>query len=290
MSSEDIQDNVPPKAPPGGLLDSEHYWRDRQPWLQEHGYLLRARYRPDWKPSWEGTNKNYFQCEDGRALMHPDILDATRISDGSMIMLKRTSKALHPHEADIGQFFSTQPLSSDPRNHCIPIYDVLQDPLEEDSQILAMPLLRSYDDPRFQTIGEALEFFRQVFEGLQFMHENHVAHRDIMSLNTMMDPIPMFPELFHPRSQDMKRDFSGPVKPLTRTQRPTKYFFVDFGHARKYNPDDGSPLELPLFGGDRTVPEFQEDGYDKPYNPFPTDIYYLGNLIREEFLQVKFLL
>lgn len=200
-------------------------------------------------------------------------------------MLKKTSKSLHPHEADIGQLFSTQPLSSDPRNHCIPIYDVLQDPLEEDSQILVMPLLRSYDNPRFQTIGEALEFFRQVFEGLQFMHENHVAHRDIMSLNTMMDPVPMFPELFHPRRQNMKRDFSGPVKPLTRTQRPTKYFFVDFGHARKYNPDDGSPLELPLFGGDRTVPEFQEDGYDKPYNPFPTDIYYLGNLIREEFLQ-----
>ncbi len=63
-----------------------------------------------------------------------------------------------------------------------------------------MPLLRSYDEPSLQTIGEAVDFFGQLFEvissnfktkpsvtssltsrsilqGLQYMHEHHVAHR-----------------------------------------------------------------------------------------------------------------
>jgi len=117
------------------------------------------------------------------------------------------------------------------------------------------------------------------------MHDHHVAHRDIMNLNIMLDPRSMFPDMYHPRFQERKRDFSGYVKYYTRTERPTTYYFVDFGHARKYNPNDGPPLELPLFGGDKTVPEFQKDGFNKPYNPFPTDIYYLGNLIREDFLR-----
>ncbi|KAG1836425.1 hypothetical protein F4604DRAFT_1910294 [Suillus subluteus] len=29
------------------------------------GYLLRSRYAPDWVPSWEGTERNPFTCEDG---------------------------------------------------------------------------------------------------------------------------------------------------------------------------------------------------------------------------------
>ncbi|TFY58213.1 hypothetical protein EVJ58_g6553 [Rhodofomes roseus] len=38
-------------------------------------------------------------------------------------------------------------------------------------------------------------------------------------------------------------------------------------------------------GGDKTVPEFQGDGYDKASDPFATDVYYLGNRFREEFLK-----
>lgn len=34
------------------LDDQELYWRDKQSWLQSCGYQLRARYQPDWIPSW----------------------------------------------------------------------------------------------------------------------------------------------------------------------------------------------------------------------------------------------
>ena len=58
-----------------------------------------------------------------------------------------------------------------------------------------MPLLRKFNTPKLETVGEAVEFFRQAFEvclslasmmcpqtqhqGLQFMHEHHVAHRSV---------------------------------------------------------------------------------------------------------------
>lgn len=99
-----------------------------------------------------------------QSCQHPHILDATRTSDGYVVTLEKTSKLDHPYEADIGQYLSSEPLSSDPRNHYVPIYDVLQVPDEEDSLILMMPFLRTYNNLRFQTTGEAIEFFRQAFE------------------------------------------------------------------------------------------------------------------------------
>ena len=46
------------------LHDTEIFWRDHQKWLQSEGYMLRARYMPNWKPSWEGTDKLRTLCED----------------------------------------------------------------------------------------------------------------------------------------------------------------------------------------------------------------------------------
>lgn len=108
-----------------------------------------------------------------------------------------------------------------------------------------------------------------------------------MNLNIMMDPKPTFPNMYHPRLIQRNRDFKGSPKFYSRTARPTKYFLIDFGLSKKYNPEDGESSELPILGGDKTVPEFQGEGYDEPSNPFRTDIYYLGNMIREDFLQVS---
>ena len=109
--------------------------------------------------------------------------------------------------------------------------------------------------------------------------------RDIMTLNVMMDSKPILPDLFHPTATQKTRDFKGYIRPYTRTSRPVRYYLTDFGLSRKYSPDDSDPLEVPIFGGDKSVPEFQKDPY-APANPFRTDVYYMGNLIREDFLQV----
>jgi len=274
----------------GEILEHELFWCDHQPWLEEQGYMLRPRYRPGWTPHWTDEDF-YWDFEEGTIVKRSQVLDATRISDGETVALKRISRKIHPYEVDISRMFSMEPLASDPRNHCVPIYEVLQVPDDSDIVLLVMPLLRSYNNPRFDTVGEAVEYFRQIIEGLQFMHDQHVAHRDCMNLNIMMDPKPLFPKMFHPQAPRRTIDFKGRLKHYTRTDRPTKYYLIDFGLSRKYNPADGPPLEYPIWGGDKTVPEFHRS--DDACDPFPTDIYYLGNMIREDFLQafhgVKFM-
>ncbi|TFY60104.1 hypothetical protein EVJ58_g5352 [Rhodofomes roseus] len=269
----------------GGLRKHEYIWRDRQPWLQERGYVLRSRYRPDWTPSWIGTGRHHKDCEDGYNTLVPSIIDGTRKSDGLLVTLKAVDTSVHPFEVEIGQFLSSEPLANNPRNHCVRILDVLQDPNALNVTILVMPLLKRYDIPEYTTVGEVVAFCKQAIEGLHFMHDHHVAHRDISILNVMMDAIPLYSKgLWHPRAARMTRDFSGVAKHVSRTERPVRYFYIDFGLSRKYNSADGPPRELPILGGDKSVPEFQEHGYNVASDPFRTDIYYLGNLFRITFL------
>ncbi len=63
--SIDFLDNA--KVPGGEeLSERETWWATRQGALERAGYMLRPRYRPDWKPSWVGTKKHHLDCEDGR--------------------------------------------------------------------------------------------------------------------------------------------------------------------------------------------------------------------------------
>lgn len=102
----------------------------------------------------------------------------------------------------------------------------------------------------------------------------------------MMDAKDLYVEPYHPVDPHMKRDFRSYASHYTRTQRPPKYYFIDFGLSSQYDASDENPLEYPVLGGDKTVPEFQKDRNVR-LNPFPTDIYYLGNVIREHFLNVS---
>jgi hypothetical protein len=86
------------------------------------------------------------------------------VKDGASVSLKKISKSLHPYEADIARFFSIEPSASDPRNFSVPVLSTLQPPDDEDTVILVMPLLHRYDEPRFDTFGEVIHFFGQIFQ------------------------------------------------------------------------------------------------------------------------------
>jgi hypothetical protein len=100
----------------------------------------------------------------------------------------------------------------------------------------------------------------------------------------MVDGSQMFPKGYHPQRIERTPDLKSTPPHYTRTQHPPKYYLIDFGISRKYNPADGPPLETPILGGDRTVPEFKKS--TDPCDPFPTDIYYIGNFIKGDFLDV----
>ena len=107
--------------------------------------------------------------------------------------------------------------------------------------------------------------------------------RSCTANNIMLDPSEMYPNGFHPTQINRRADFSGRAKRYTRTQRPPRYYLIDFGLSRRHPSRDA--FDEPLRGGDRTAPEYQRGG---SCNPFQTDIYYLGNLIHEEFIWVIF--
>ena len=103
--------------------------------------------------------------------------------------------------------------------------------------------------------------------------------------NIMLDPSGMFPDSFHPADPRKSKDFRQTAKVYSRTRRPTRYHLIDFGLSRLYDPAKGPPLDRPLRGGDKSAPEHQDR--ETPCNPFPTDVYYLGNLVREEYMEVR---
>jgi len=122
------------------------------------------------------------------------VMDANRIFDGRPVMLKLLVPAEGPHELRINRLVSSEPLRSDPRNHCAPLLDVIE--LPNESQIMVHARLRPFYDPPLQTYGEFVAFFGQLCEvndtlswsgrscystnqGIQFLHENNIAHRYI---------------------------------------------------------------------------------------------------------------
>ncbi|KAI9451694.1 kinase-like domain-containing protein [Lactarius psammicola] len=264
----------------GALFSSELWWRDHYRDIGINGYRLRPRYDPDWRPSWKASGKHFFMTEDGQRTLLPAGMDATRISDGKQVMLKNVPPEEGPHELSITRYFSSPGLRGDSRNHCVPLLELIDTTdIKLDKRLMVMPFLRPFDHPRFQTFGEFVAFFMQICEGLQFMHQRNVAHRDCTVNNIMFDPSRMYPKGYHPTQINRSRDFKGRAKEYTRTDRPPRYYLIDFGLSRRYS--SRNVVDEPLLGGDRTAPEHLRG---RRCNPFPTDIYHLGNLVREQFL------
>ncbi|KAG6826990.1 hypothetical protein H0H92_013652 [Tricholoma furcatifolium] len=148
-----------------------------------------------------------------------------------------------------------------------------------------MPYLMITDRVPFETIGEVVEYFRQIFEGLEFMHENNIRHGDCKFDNIMADAVHLYKDPPHPFAIERTLGFRVlPSPAFSRTRKPVKYYLIDFDLAREYPP--GTPRLHPApWGGDKTVPEHHGlENLGVPCDPFPVDVYCLGNCIRNEFL------
>ncbi|KAJ7141164.1 kinase-like domain-containing protein [Mycena epipterygia] len=226
--------------------------------LETRGYKLRPRYFPDWVASWLGASTHRNKCEDGQVARTTIVMDATRLSDGTLVSLKQIKASKHPNEVEICALFTAEPLMSDPRNHCVPD--------DDDMILIIMPFLADWDTPKFTRLGRSSIFAANlsslcltVPQGLQVIHNHNVAHRDCKANNILMDCEPLYPEPRHPIYPDMKRDWSG------------WYYIIDFGLFRQYPPDEPRrPMDNPGFDGDRTVPEFQTGDL---CDSFAVDIY-----------------
>ncbi|KAJ6555389.1 hypothetical protein DFH09DRAFT_1084937 [Mycena vulgaris] len=250
------------------LSKGEIYWRDHQIWLQECGYILRPPAGSTLGSRIQRSIASY-GAFNGRPQAH--------------------LKEVHPDEAYVFEYFSLLELASNPRNHYIPLLVKLLAPDNEDKLIFLMKLMRPHDSPRFDPFGDV---------GLKFIHHHRVADRywTDSSANTYpqrlqrLDGQHLFPHGFHPQVQGLKPEEFRHAKYYTRTQRPVKYYPIDFGLSHKFAPGE-IPHTYIIEGGDGSPSEFGtvEERRDlsirhKLVDPFPTDIYYVGNMIRRWFL------
>lgn len=90
-------------------------------------------------------------------------MDATYL-DGRQVMLKSIPARRGQQELEIARIFSSPELRRHLRNHCVPLLDVIELPDALDEKLIVMPLLRPFDEPRFQTYAEFVAFFTQICE------------------------------------------------------------------------------------------------------------------------------
>jgi hypothetical protein len=103
----------------------------------------------------------------------------------------------------------------------------------------------------------------------------------------MMDASSMYPEMYHPVRTELKKDFSGPAPYFSRTEKPPRYYIVDFGISRRYATSELPAQEDIIRGGDKSPPEHQGNS-STAADPFATDVYYVGNMVRTHFILVSF--
>lgn len=79
-------------------------------------------------------------------------------------------------ELEILQRFSSDQYAANPANHTVQCLESFPMPGVDGGVFCVMPLLRGYDDPPFDNLGEIQEFLTQIFEVAYKLHYKSVFH------------------------------------------------------------------------------------------------------------------
>lgn len=77
-----------------------------------------------------------------------NVIDATRVSDGIQVSIKTVSG--HHQEVTIARLLSSNELLQRPTNHCVPVFDVLNDPFDASKAMMVMPYFIHSMTPSFE--------------------------------------------------------------------------------------------------------------------------------------------
>lgn len=100
-----------------------------------------------------------------------------------------------------------------------------------------------------------------------------------------MDASLMYPDGYHPIATKKNYNWRGRARHHSRTRHPPKYYLLDFGFSLIYEPSQPRPLEYSLRSGGYEAPEGKAN---TPCDPFATDVFILGNMMRTSFIDVSF--
>lgn len=106
---------------------------------------------------WNGSSTSLLILKAELYAFQGEVLDATRISDGAQVVLK----FVEPISADteVSRFLTNEPGAPD---YCILTLDLLA--VDDELSIMVMPRMHDCINPRFETVGEVVEFIRRVLE------------------------------------------------------------------------------------------------------------------------------
>ncbi|KZT74482.1 hypothetical protein DAEQUDRAFT_701868 [Daedalea quercina L-15889] len=260
--------------------DVELYWRDRYAFFEKRGYQLWRRSWPGWVPLSKAVKRARTPGGELPPYARENIMHATRILDGAQVCIKRVVSG--SDELRIACMFSSTPLCDDPANHAVPILDTFEDEENEYISYLVMPLLRHIDDPPMTAVGDVVEFIDQILEGLVFLHERSVAHRDCSYANLMADASARNPPAYHPESY-LSPGVGQVASDRPSTEGSVKHFFIDFGLSVHVQNGSHHTRVIGNEGRDRDPPELSR-GDKIPYDPFKLDVFLIGNVFRKTFL------
>ncbi|KAK0430632.1 kinase-like domain-containing protein [Armillaria borealis] len=259
--------------------EKEMFWVNMQPFLASLGYMLRPRYHPDRIPSWESDPQpKVLRFYEDQHIIHTGrgwrILDATRLTDGSKVILKAVLLQEGEFELAISRFLSTELMRRDPRNNAIPVLGAFPIPGVQGLALIVMPMFHYFASPGFHCRLEYIELFRQLLLGLEFMQSNNIAHRDISVGNIVMDHRRVMPKGYHfafNASHDGV-EWDLPTEIRCRVG-PVDYYYIDFEFAECFPDGIDKALVSGMVG--QRVPEMK-DSDEVLYNPFKADVYQLG--------------
>ncbi|EAU85342.2 other/AgaK1 protein kinase [Coprinopsis cinerea okayama7 len=212
-------------------------WNSLAPFFESHGYYLYESLDKALKFSLAARPRQSFECQEyinepeypyaRRVIAREEVVPFHDIQSfrvwpaqdkfGREVMIKmiHTSDMPDANELEVHRRLNTPEARADPRNHTLPTLGYI----EHEAVVFAvMPRWGpSFVGLRFCTVGQLFHLADVLFEGLVFLHENRIAHRDIACQNTVMNVL----------YQEFR--YHGPDAHLLRNPPEVRYAYIDFG-------------------------------------------------------------
>ncbi|KDR83095.1 hypothetical protein GALMADRAFT_57374, partial [Galerina marginata CBS 339.88] len=189
-------------------------------------------------------------------------LHAARTKDNRDVVILLLSDGTSGNNAlEALQVVGTGVAASIDRNHVLPMLQTVH----HDNLVFGVfPMVgKSSISPWFGCLADGLEFVSQIMEGVAFMHERRVVHRDLFLTNFLSsrrsgcwDP-------------DKRSDFLCP-----------RYYIIDFEWAIYFPSSDATVVGPPTDWSNYNRPSPPEMRSAEPHCPFKADAWQLGRSFR----------
>jgi len=159
-------------------------------------------------------------------------MDTVRKEDGRPVMLKKVLPEEGRYELSITELFSSPGLRGDPKNHCVPLLELidLSQTNPDGGKLMAMPFLRPFKNPRFQTCLSRQYNRRRDLGGQAFARDemDPTLSSWLKNMNKLSSLIDRLEELASSAPEELRSQLSRQVTMLRATFKKQQERCIDF--------------------------------------------------------------